>query len=295
MEKYIVLPNNPALSGLVDLKPDIEYACPDGERLALQLLKPMWPSENGRGFPLVVFIQGSAWQKPNQFWELPQLSLLARSGFVVASVTHRSCFTAKAPAFLQDVKCAIRFLRAHAAEYDVDRSRVCAWGTSSGGNTALLLGLTGDDPAFETEDWAGESTRVQAVVDCFGPTNLVRMAEEQYRGQAESGEPNIFEALAGCTLLDEQKKLTPEARAALEAISPEYHVKEGTSLPPFLMLHGDADPVVLYSDSEIMFGRLNDCGHEAHLARVTDAPHEGSFWSLPLLEIVFGFIADKLS
>lgn len=200
MEPYIVLSHNPQMQHIVDLKPDVEFACPDGERLALQLLRPLWPSENGRGFPLVVFIQGSAWHKPNQFWELPQLSMLARKGVVIASVTHRSCCTAKAPAFLQDVKCALRFLRAHAAEYDIDKSRVCAWGTSSGGNTALLMGLTGDDPAFETQDWAGESTAVQAVVDCFGPSDLVGLLEA-HRATAEPGDEKLFEDLAGCAVL----------------------------------------------------------------------------------------------
>ncbi len=293
MEPYIVLSHNPQMQHIVDLKPDVEFACPDGERLALQLLRPLWPSENGRGFPLVVFIQGSAWHKPNQFWELPQLSMLARKGVVIASVTHRSCCTAKAPAFLQDVKCALRFLRAHAAEYDIDKSRVCAWGTSSGGNTALLMGLTGDDPAFETQDWAGESTAVQAVVDCFGPSDLVGLLEA-HRATAEPGDEKLFEDLAGCAVLDVVGDLTPEGKSALEAISPLLRVKAGEALPPFLLLHGDADPVVPYSDSQRMYEKLTACGHEAHLVRVTDAPHEGTFWSMELLEIIFDFILDKL-
>ena len=74
--------NNPALKGLVDMKANIPFAAPGGEELALQLLKPMWKSEQEKGFPLVVFIQGSAWTKPNQFWQLPQLSQLALRGFV---------------------------------------------------------------------------------------------------------------------------------------------------------------------------------------------------------------------
>ena len=106
---YKAIPHNPSLEGMVTLKADVPFAQPDGERLAMQILKPMWKAE-GDGFPLVVFIQGSAWTKPDQFWQLPQLSLLARRGFVVASVTHRSCHTAPAPAFLADVKAAIRFL-----------------------------------------------------------------------------------------------------------------------------------------------------------------------------------------
>lgn len=272
--------NNPEMLGLVDLKPDIVFSTAQGEELALQLLKPMWQS-GGKGFPLVVFIQGSAWTKPNQFWELPQLSLLARRGYVIASVTHRSCWNVPAPAFLKDVKTAVRFLRAHAAEYDVDPERVCAWGMSSGGNTALMLGLTGDDPAFETDEWAGESTSVKAVVDCFGPTDLVKMIDDQY-GANPKNEQNLLYALGGRRMETYKETLT--------AISPIAYIEEGKALPPFLILHGDADDVVLYEDSEALHDKLAACGYEADLVRVAGAPHEGSFWSMELLEIIFRFI-----
>lgn len=279
-----VIPNNPEGKGLVDLKANIPFACPDGKELCLQLLKP-WAKSGGKGWPLVVFIQGSSWTKPNQFWELPQLSLLAERGFVIASVTHRSCFEAPAPAFLQDVKEAIRFLRAHAEEYDIDKTRVCAWGTSSGGNTALMLGLTGDDPAFETEANSGESSAVKAVVDCFGPTDVLRMIEVQYAAIPRTKE-NVLYALGGAS-----DETYPDK---LRLISPEEYVVPGRALPPFLILHGDADKVVLYEDSERLYNKLVDCGYEAELVRVTDAPHEGSFWSRELLEIVFSFIQEKI-
>jgi len=277
--------NNPPMHGLVDLKANIVFSAPGGEELALQLLKPMWHSD-GRGFPLVVFIQGSAWTKPNQFWELPQLSLLARRGYVIASVTHRSCWTDPAPAFLKDVKTALRFLREHAKEYDIDPERVCAWGTSSGGNTALLLGLTQNDPAFETEEYAGQSTSVSCVVDCFGPTDLVKMIDEQY-GQGPKDDNNLLFALAGRNLNTYKETLT--------AISPIAYVQAGRALPPFLILHGDADDVVLYEDSEAFYDKLTACGYEADLVKVSGAPHEGNFWSLELLDIAFDFIEKHLN
>ncbi|MBE5796397.1 MAG: alpha/beta hydrolase [Clostridiales bacterium] len=281
----MTIPHNPTYTGLLDLKVNIPFLEVDGETLCLQLIKPQWASGDGKGFPLVVFIQGSAWTKPNQFWELPQLSQLAAKGFVIASVTHRSCFEAAAPAFLQDVKAAIRFLRKNAAEYDIDKTRVCAFGTSSGGNTALLLGLTGDDPAFETAEHAGESTAVQAVVDCFGPADLVRMTERWK--DFPLSDDNLIYALGG---------RNPETyRDTLATISPVNYVTPGRTLPPFLLLHGDADTVVAYSDSERMYQLLTANGYQADLVRVTDAPHEGSFWSQPLLEIIFGFILRHLS
>ena len=276
--------NNPDMLGLVDMKTNIVFSSANGEELALQLLKPMWKSA-GSGFPLVVFIQGSAWTKPDQFWQIPQLSMLARRGYVIASVTHRSCWNAPAPAFLQDVKTALRFLRTHAAEYDINPERVCAFGTSSGGNTALMLGLTGNDLAFETGEWAGVSTAVNCVVDCFGPTDLNKMIEEQY-GAMPRDKENLLYALGGADPAAYQQTLLQ--------ISPIQYVKEGVTLPPFLILHGDADTVVLYEDSEALYDKLIACGHEADFVHITDAPHEGSFWSGELLDIIFDFIEKHI-
>ena len=277
----VTIANNPKLMGLIDMQANIVFAAPGGEELALQLLKPMWKSENGAGFPLVVFIQGSAWTKPNQFWEIPQLSRLAQRGFVIASVTHRSCWTDPAPAFLKDVKSAIRFLRANAAEYDIDPRRVLAWGTSSGGNTALLLGMTSGNAAFEEGENLDQSSSVKAVVDCFGPTDLMKMLDDQYAAQPRSDE-NLLWALAGRNEQTYKQTLT--------AISPVAYVEPGKVFPPFLILHGDADDVVLFEDSEALYEKLISSGHEADFVHVTGAPHEGDFWSEELLEIIFNFI-----
>lgn len=285
MANVKAIEHNPAMAGMVELKTNVVYAAPDGEELAMQIIRPMWKPEDA-GFPLVVFIQGSAWTKPDQFWEIPQLSLLARRGFVVASVTHRSCFTAPAPAFLVDVKEAVRFLRAHAADYGIDRRRVCAWGTSSGGNTALLLGMTGDDPAFKSSAWADESDAVQAVVDCFGPTDLIKMIQQQFR-DVPMEQKKLLYALGGGE--------TEEAyRPRLEAISPIARVRPGMNYPPMLTLHGDADELVLYEDTEAFCAAMEACGYEVEQVQVHGAPHEGSFWSLPLLEIIFDFIQRRI-
>ena len=142
MKKGTVFPCSQHLDGMAELFRNVVFACPDGKELKMQILCP-WRKD--KRYPLVVFVQGSAWTTPNPDYELPQLGALARQGFVVASVSHRDCRDGYAfPAFLQDVKTAIRFLRAHAAEYCIEKERVGIWGTSSGGNAALLVGMTGD-------------------------------------------------------------------------------------------------------------------------------------------------------
>jgi len=80
----------------------------------------------------------------------------------------------------------------------------------------------------------------------------------------------------------------------LNQISPICYAEPGRDLPPFLILHGDADPVVLYEDSEIFYNKLIENGYEADLVRVTGAPHEGNFWSMQLLNIIFDFIEKQI-
>lgn len=291
-----VLPHNPELTNLCEMYHGVEYACPDGISLKLDLLLPWHVGESDtRRFPLIVFVQGSAWTKPNIYYEIPQLAAYARMGYVVATVDHRSAFEAPAPAFLQDVKSAIRFLRANADKYLIDPDRVAIWGTSSGGNTALLVGLTSDMPQLDIGDNLEQSSAVQCVIDCFGPTDLVKMATKQYvpkEGEEEvAGDgPNLFEALAGAKLSRKDlSTLTP-----LSKISPINYVVADKQLPPFMVLHGDADPVVLYEDSVEFCEKMDACGHDITLIRVTDAPHEGSFWSDALHDEIKAFLREAL-
>lgn len=279
------LPSNPNLTGLSELLPDIPFVSYDGEPLYLKLLLPLARKADPEArFPLVVFIQGSGWTTPDQFFEIPQLSELSRRGYAVASVTHRSSYDAPAPAFLIDVKAAIRFLRKHAEEYAIDPERVCAWGTSSGGNTALLLGVTMGLDEFDSADHAGFSSDVQAVVDCFGPSDLMGLIEKF--GIDWQDPDSLARRMTG--------QIGDEALKIVRSVSPIEYVKKDLDLPPFLLLHGDADDVVDISQSEMMYDKLVKCGHEARLVRVKGAPHEGSFWSPELLTIIFDFIDEQL-
>ena len=134
--------NNPTLEGLASVIPDIVYSHAGGKEIKLTLIVPQASrnTENPQKYPCIVFVQGSAWTFPDITYELPQMSEFARNGFIVAMVTHRSALDGfAAPAFLKDVKTAIRFLRANAETYKIDSDRIGIWGTSSGGNTALLV------------------------------------------------------------------------------------------------------------------------------------------------------------
>ena len=244
----------------------------------MDLISPWAATQTGKElrYPLVVFIQGSAWTFPVTGFEIPQLARLASKGFVVATVRHRSIRDGFcAPAFLQDVKCAIRFLRANAKKYHIDSERVYAWGTSSGGNTALLLGLTGDDPRFRTEEYSEFSDHVSGVAECFGPANLPELLNENSDPEAQE----LLRAFCG----------NQERQELLRLLSPVNYVKPGKEYVPFLLIHGDADPVVPFSQSVEMAALLEDAGAKVDFICVEGAEHEGTFWSFALYDMIDNF------
>ena len=275
--------SNPNLTGLAEVTPDIVYSTAAGVDVKLSLLLPWGAVERGDRLPLIVFVQGSAWTFPNIGYEIPQLSRYAQEGYAVATLTHRSCLEGHPfPAYLKDVKTAIRFLRANAEAYAIDRERVCIFGTSSGGNTALLVALTADDPAFKTDEYAGESDKVQLMIECFGPTDLAAMVSagaEQDESFAE-----IFRGLAGSRPLSE----------VLHEMSPVSRVVAGAKYPPMLLIHGDADELVPYDQMTKMYRVLLENEADVKAICVDGAPHEGSFWSRELHDIILGFIREKL-
>ncbi|MBP3292783.1 MAG: alpha/beta hydrolase, partial [Clostridia bacterium] len=226
MKTYRSIKRNPTLDGLADISPDIVYSNAGGKNLTLRVISP-WKNEANadRRYPLILFIQGSGWTFPDINYEIPQLSWYARHGYVVATVTHRNCKDGfPFPAFLQDVKCALRYLRAHADNWKIDPERVTAYGTSSGGNTALLLGLTGDDPRYKTDEYADYSDAVSAVAECFGPTDMFDLNDYHTGG---TGTLDLVQKLLG----DPESE---EARALARDMSPLFLVKDGVSYPPVM-------------------------------------------------------------
>ncbi len=282
-EAYIRhIPCNPRLRGLALRVPDVVFSTAAGTPLTMQILVPWREEGSGQRYPLIVFLQGSAWTSPDVNYELPQLAQYARAGYVVASITHRSRLEGHpAPAFLQDAKTAIRFLRANAEEYGVDPQRVCFFGTSSGGNTSMLVALTGDDERYRTDEYAGYSDAVQLAVECFGPSDLWPLLA--MRGKEKLDELTTF--VGG----DPE-----EHREIIREMSPLRILPQAKNVPPMLLLHGDADELVPYEQGVAMYEALREAGHEAEMICIDGAPHEGAFWSAAVHEAVLDFLARRL-
>lgn len=280
------LPMNPDLAGQAEFKQNVVYS-QNGQTLTLIL---PWAYRDSRvhlaPMPLIVFVQGSGWTSPNLDYQLPLLSRFAEEGIAVATVRHRSTRDGfPFPAFLQDVKCAIRFLRAHAEEYCIDKDRVAAFGTSSGGNTVCLLGVTGDDPRYRTEEYPEESDSVCAVVSCFAPLELVTLFAQRLAKDREGVEARLT------SMLGPDKTQWNEK---LAQYSPALQLRPGGRYPSFLLLHGTGDPVVPYEQMECMYTRLREIGADVRAYYVDGAEHEGNFFSPEVRRVIHDELTGKL-
>ena len=275
--------NNATMKGQVRLIENVTYSAVDSEAVKMDILAP-WSQRydylESQPRPLIVFVQGSSWRRPTMGEEIPQLVQFVRAGYVVVTVQHRNSLDGHAfPAFLQDVKTAIRFLRAHADQYAIDPERVAIWGTSSGANASLLVALTPDDHRYKTAEYADQSDAVNAVVSCFAPTDVI----DTFKNADQVPGSDILQySLFGA---DRGKWDTIKRQ-----MSPLYQIQDGKEYPPFLLLHGDADKVVPYHQMEDMYHALQEHGVTVEAYRVKGANHERDFWSQRVYDIVKEFL-----
>jgi acetyl esterase/lipase len=243
----------------VDLIRDVEFGTGGGRALKLNLLRPKaMPKEP---LPVVVFIFGGGWKAGNRGAGIGPLSRLVEKGFIGASIEYRLSQEAHFPAQIEDCKCGVRFLRAKAKDYGIDPNRIGVWGPSAGGHLAALVGTSGGVKDLEgTGGWADQSSRVQAVVDWFGPTDFLQMG----RNKIEHDSPGSPESqLIGGPIQENKEK-------AAKANPITYVAKDN---PPFLIMHGDKDDLVPLGQSELLEAALQKAGVEATLHVVKGAGH----------------------
>lgn len=237
---------------------DLEYGRAGEVPLRLDLYVP----ENPDGaLPLVLWIHGGGWRSGSKV-HCPAL-FLTRRGYAVASVDYRLVPDAVFPAQIQDCKAAVRWLRAHAQEYRLDPKRFGVWGASAGGHLAALLGTAGDVPQFDAPIGdMGQSSRVQAVCDFFGPvdfTPLLHLPPDHPRAAAHSA---VSQLLGGPLR---------EREGLVRLASPVTHVSPDD--PPFLIVHGSNDEGVPISQSRSLFEALQKAGVPCSLHIVEGAGH----------------------
>jgi acetyl esterase/lipase len=264
---------------------DLVYATPGGVDLCLDLYVPEGPGPA----PVAVYLHGGGWLRGARTDRAAErLVPVAADGVAVAAVQYRLSGQATFPAQLDDVRAAVRWLRAEGAAHGVDATRVGAWGASAGGHLAALVGLCPDAGDAELGD-----SSVQAVVTWFPVTDLPARDTDVPEGPLPpfvSGPPLVpsFEArLLGLSATADDPE---RARAA----SPLTHVRAGA--PPFLVAHGDADGLVPSTHSRRLVAALRAAGVDTSFLLLGGANHEDPAFDTPAsLGAVSGFLRAALA
>jgi acetyl esterase/lipase len=238
---------------------DISYVQDGGKSRSLDIRLPAGAEDApaGKRYPLVVFVHGGGWSAGDK-GSGPYRPLI-RQGFAIASINYRLSGEASWPAQIYDCKAAIRWLRANGAKYHLDTKKIGVWGTSAGGHLVALLGTTNGVKSLEgNEGNLKQSSEVQAVCDWFGPTDFVLM-----ENRAKAPQQGIIKFLGGTNL------------ELAKAASPMTYVS--SKAPPFLIIHGDQDPLVPLAQSQIFNDALKKAGVDTTLRVVEGGGHGKSF------------------
>lgn len=210
--------------------------------------------------PTIIYVHGGSWSGGSKKggYGLSVMPQLVVRGYSFIAITYRLAPEAKFPAMIEDIKCNIRFLRAHAAEYNLDPTRFGILGNSAGGHLAALAALTDERAGFDgAGGYAEQSSRVQAAVDMYGPTDL-NASEITAKPEFKRMIQQVF-------------GLSDPASDMLWRASPVSHVTPDD--PPMLIVHGEQDATVPLLQSQRLYDQLKATGVPTELILVKNGAH----------------------
>jgi acetyl esterase/lipase len=272
---------------------DVPYA----ETSTSQKLDLYLPPGDGP-FPVVVNIHGGGFKLGDKSMVDQKLGqALLDAGYALASIDYRLSGEATFPAAVLDVKAAVRFLRANAATYNLNPDKIAAFGQSAGGNLASMLGSTGDVAEFDDPSLgnAGVSSRVQAVINWFGPNDFGQMdAQAKAQGCSASDQTHnnadSFESLyLGMTV--------PDAPELVQKANPITYISPDD--PPFLVQKGDQDCTVPIENTKMLADALAVAGQDVQYDLLAGVGH-GDGWFTAVfqseenIQRVLNFLNTKL-
>jgi acetyl esterase/lipase len=230
---------------------DVPYCSTDGQPQKMDMYFP----NSGGPWPVFLYVHGGGWDKGDKA-EGAGWKFLNGQGYLVVSVNYRlAAYNVKFPAMIQDVKCAVRFLRAHASEYNLDPERIGALGASAGGHLVALLGSSNENAGWDTGEYLDQSSRVQAVVaeavfsDFTKPMpNSINMAIYFVLGELPGNSTSIVTAASPVTYI------TPDD-------------------PPFLIIHGEKDGYSPVDQAVTLDAKLKAAGVSSKLVIVQNGEH----------------------
>ena len=257
---------------------DVAYVTNGHERQKLDLYVP----DTGENLPLIIWVHGGAWRGGDKTHYNPKEYL--KAGYAGASINYRLSQHAVFPAQIEDVKAAVRWLRANAETYRFDPNRFAAWGSSAGGHLVAMLGTTGDVAEFEVGENLEVSSRIQAVVDYFGPTDFLQMDAQSLPDGLVHDAPDSPESqLVGGPIQEHKDRV---ARA-----NPITYVSKDD--PPILIIHGDQDKLVPYHQSVLLHDALEEAGVPVTFYKVEGGGH-GWFKDPKVPELTKAFLEKHL-
>lgn len=269
---------------------DLPYASiSDSQKLDIYL-----PNSGDGPFPIILQIHGGAFAigDKRDIHLLPFLKGIERD-YAVVSVNYRLSGEAIFPAAVQDVKAAVRWIRANQAKYHLDSKRIAACGGSAGGNLAAMLGVTGGTPVFD-DPRSGNlefSSEVEAVVDWFGPIDFLVMDEQLEQngfGPSDHSEPSSPESrYMGAPIREIPEKV--------KFANPTTYIHP--NLPPFFIQHGRIDRLVPVQQSINFHKELEKVLQPTSLKiEILEGAGHGDplFETDPNMEKVFSFLDEKL-
>jgi len=238
-----------ATGSSVDL--DVVYSRSTGTELKMDIYRPVTAATRAA----VIVIHGGAWIAGDRKDMKPLCEAIANQGMLAATVQYRFAPKTRWPGFYDDVQTAVRYLRANAAKLGIDPMRIGACGASAGGHLALLLGVS-DTRDPNPKEFPGLSSRVTAVFDIFGPTDMTRDFPPSY--------DMLFMAILG--------KPKKDSAAEIRAASPAMHLDRNSA--PVFIIHGTADPVVPVEQSRWLESRLKANGTPVESRYIEGMKHE---------------------
>jgi acetyl esterase/lipase len=275
-------PPLPKLPEGTKVRTNLEYVPGGHERQRLDLYVP---GKADTPPPVIVWIHGGAWMGGSKDGGSPAVPLVGK-GYAVACINYRLSQHAAFPAQIEDCKTAIRWLRANAKTYNLNPDRIGVWGASAGGHLVALLGTSGG--AGDHEGRGGntdQSSRVQAVVDFFGPTDFLQMDAHALQGaRLKHDPPNSPESrLIGGAIQENVEKVghaNPVKYVTIDA-------------PPFLIVHGEQDPLVPCHQSELLYEALKSAKRDVTFYKIAGAGHGSPEFNSNMMQAAVQAFFDK--
>jgi acetyl esterase/lipase len=225
---------------------DKTYCTPEDSPQKMDIYFPA----SGGPWPVLVYVHGGSWMRGDKAEAAALGNSVTEQGYALVSINYRLYPTVRFPAMIEDVKCAIRYLRANAAQFNINSNRIAAMGASAGGHLVALLGTSDPADGWDEGEYSDQSSRIQAAI-------LLAPATDFSQEFSNDDIQTLVYVAFGTN--------------NIPAASPITHITSDD--PPFLLIHGNRDPVIPFEQSQLMYDALQKAGVPSELVVVENADH----------------------